>query len=77
MVKGTIGRAKAAAAMQRRLDRGARKAARRAQRHAGYCGAADRRPMGDGTHVCMVCMAEFRPWFENDAIYPDVYEYVE
>lgn len=36
MVKGTIGRAKASAAMRRRLDRGARKAARKAQRQAGY-----------------------------------------
>lgn len=34
MVKGTIGRAKAAAAMQRRLDRGAAKAARKAARLA-------------------------------------------
>jgi len=77
MVKGRVGRAKASAAMQRRLDRGARKAARRAQRHAGYCGAADRRPMGDGTHCCMVCMTEFTPWFESETIYPDEYAYVE
>lgn len=32
MVKGSIGKAKAAAAMQRRLDRGAAKAARKALR---------------------------------------------
>jgi hypothetical protein len=32
MVKGTIGKAKAAAAMQRRLDRAAAKAARKALR---------------------------------------------
>jgi hypothetical protein len=32
MVKGRVGMAKAAAAMQRRLDRGARKAARKALR---------------------------------------------
>jgi len=36
MVKGTIGKAKAGAAMRRRLDRGARKAARKAKRQAGY-----------------------------------------
>jgi hypothetical protein len=77
MVKGRIGKEKAAAAMRRRLDRAAAKAARKALRHSGYCGAADRRPMGDGTHVCMVCMTEFRPWFESETIYPDEYAYVE
>jgi len=34
MVKGTIGKNKAAAAMQRRLDRGAAKAKRKAERTA-------------------------------------------
>jgi hypothetical protein len=36
MVKGRVGRAKAAAAMQRRLDRGARKARRKLVRQSGY-----------------------------------------
>ena len=36
MVKGRVGRAKAAAAMQRRLDRGAAKAQRKMVRQSGY-----------------------------------------
>jgi hypothetical protein len=36
MVKGSIGKAKAAAAFQRRLDRGAAKARRKVVRQSGY-----------------------------------------
>ena len=77
MVKKSHGKNKQQAAMQRRLDRSAAKARRKSMRHPGMCGAIDRRPHGDGSHVCMVCMAELTQWFDSETIYPDTYDYVE